>query len=274
MKHFHKVLEGHKRREDGLFSSYADKPWSRGRAFWHLDGLIREVTFEWDLWSNFCHAYIQAGNNEDNVKIGLALPPVAVWLTATSPLIDKIPTGNFFRLTGGKYFTRELGAHLWFSKPPADAIMYDVYVSWKLLTETGGWTEEWPWWANSTLSFSGLLDRLFGHFEMTEEVVSEDEVEVPMPEGTYKGVVKLVVGRWKRPWLPLVRRLHRAHITIQKGPPAPGKGENSWDQGDRAISEATCSAHSVPQAVAQIVEWTLRDRRRYGGKKWRPEAAS
>lgn len=57
-------------------------------------------------------------------------------------------------------------------------------------------------------------------------------------------------------------------------PPFPGKGENAWDCGEDGIyamgADASCG--SVEAACAVYAARTIENRRRYGGKNWKPAA--
>jgi hypothetical protein len=54
--------------------------------------------------------------------------------------------------------------------------------------------------------------------------------------------------------------------------PFPGKGENSWDCGEDATHGYYGPAASIEDAVGNLVTSTLKRRRKYGGRDWKPEA--
>jgi hypothetical protein len=83
--------------------------------------------------------------------------------------------------------------------------------------------------------------------------------------------------RWpwrSKPW----RTSLCLHVDSKTGIPIPGKGENSWDQGDDAMmgfaaSVTGTSDDEVMAGAQQLVDTIVRTRMRYGGKRWEPVAA-
>ena len=57
-------------------------------------------------------------------------------------------------------------------------------------------------------------------------------------------------------------------IDMQQGIPFPGKGENSWDQGDDAVFGF--GGATIDAATTRIIAATITRRERYGGDGWRP----
>jgi hypothetical protein len=116
------------------------------------------------------------------------------------------------------------------------------------------------------------VDTLLGSRRHSSVELEQGCGVVAMTEGNYPVTVKLTRDEWKRarwPW-PLV--VYRAHVESEQGIPFPGKGENSWDCGENASFGLTCQANTVDEAVEAMRESVLRDRERYGGKGWLPEA--
>ena len=140
---------------------------------------------------------------------------------------------------------------------------------------------QWPcddsYWSSKTGPAAGrqwscfVLDKLLGRARYREGEPEAHRVAVPMPEGSYGGTCVMRADSWKRP-LWFRSTIRRAHIDMDDGQhvPVPGKGENSWDQGEDGIHGITCPAETVEQAVAAIVESAERQRRRYGGRGWTP----
>ena len=92
-----------------------------------------------------------------------------------------------------------------------------------------------------------------------------------MPEGDYQDDYSIKRSIYKRPrWRRRV--LETMVVDLPVPIPVPGKGENSWDCGDDAIwSVAFNGANtSVEQAMNKVRDGALRDRERYGGKRWVP----
>jgi hypothetical protein len=126
-----------------------------------------------------------------------------------------------------------------------------------------------PWWMHKGWF---LRDVIFGDADYTSRELKKEIVEIPMPEGSYRGTVALSLAGWKRPRWPWVKEILRAEIDVPGGIPVPGKGENAWDCDEDAIYSLTTQASTVPEAIAAIVESALKTRRRYGGKDWQPQA--
>lgn len=114
-------------------------------------------------------------------------------------------------------------------------------------------------------------DRLFGRQEMTETVLREGTVMVPMPEGEYPATYKETRMAWQRPRLPWPSRTReQVTLDLEVPIPFPGKGENSWDCEDDAIFSSS-GGRSVPDAVGDLVASVLRRRMQYGGMGWTPD---
>lgn len=95
------------------------------------------------------------------------------------------------------------------------------------------------------------------------------EVQVPMPEGMYTGMLKREDRVWQRkrwPWPSQKSTDYWLSMTV--GPPTPGKGENSWDIEDDAIMG--CGGKTPEEAISNVVKAALRNRRRYASEKWVP----
>lgn len=126
------------------------------------------------------------------------------------------------------------------------------------------WVRSDPWWMRGvTIHFDDLL---LGKSKYTDETISEKEVLVPMPEGSYPAKVRMFLSTWSRPrWF--AKRLVRADIEIPGGIPIMGKGENSWDCGEDAIYSMTMPADDAEDAVGKMVTSVLERRRKYGGPR-------
>lgn len=116
-----------------------------------------------------------------------------------------------------------------------------------------------------------LLDRLLGRVQYREGESLVYRLYVPMPEGGYHGQVTMRADSWKRP-LWFRRTVRRAHVEMDEGQqiPIPGKGENSWDQGEDGIFGSTFPCESFADVERHMIESAMRTRRRHGGDNWRP----
>lgn len=110
-------------------------------------------------------------------------------------------------------------------------------------------------------------DTFFGRPVYAEQLVESRDVLIPMPEGPYPARAELKLATWRRPrwprWPLRIERM-RCHIEVPIGIPHEGKGENSWDCGEDGIWGQTAQAQSIEEGVANLVESSLRNRRRYG----------
>ena len=114
---------------------------------------------------------------------------------------------------------------------------------------------------------------LFGRSKYSESPRETHTASLTLPEGTYPLVVELYKATWKRPRWPRSVSTQRADVDAGKnGIQIPGKGENDWDCDDDAVFSMTCPAATVEQAVETLRALILRDRKRYGGPNWQPEA--
>ena len=155
----------------------------------------------------------------------------------------------------GEYTTREitLSVHDWKA----------WFSIWKKEHE---WSSSDPWWMSFNFSLNPL--DLFGSQNYDSQLVEAREVDVPMPEGTYKGTVELRADTWKRPHLPWGKTILRTHIDMQEPIPHPGKGTTSYNCGDDATHGMCCTARTVEEGIGTLVASVLRNRKRYGGSHY------
>jgi len=120
-----------------------------------------------------------------------------------------------------------------------------------------------PWWRKSH-SFSPV-EFICGRDNYSEE---DDrgwqDIEITMPEGKYKGKLRLYTGAWKNRFR--TNRIARAEIDMEEGIPFPGKGENSWDCDEDATFGLTCPARDEAEAISAMIKHVLSCRRRYGSR--------
>jgi len=83
---------------------------------------------------------------------------------------------------------------------------------------------------------------------------------------SYTGTAKHARRTWKRRFSTKVS--DGFEIELRTGIPFPGKGENSWDQGDDAYYGF--GGATIESAVEHIIADTIKARERHGGKNWRP----
>ena len=142
---------------------------------------------------------------------------------------------------------------------------------WDVWHSGDQWSSTTPRWRSGSWH---PLDTLLG-----ERVYARREVEratefIPLPEGPTRAEIVLTEDTWTRPRWPFPLRVRRALVTPHSAIPVPGKGENSWDCDDDAISALTLRAATVPEAIGRVVTSILERRQRHGGSvDWQPSAA-
>lgn len=202
--------------------------------------------WEWNLRSHFCHAYVEMGGYSDHdITVSVALPPVALWLH-----FEGLPWRRLWNALDGR--TLKLSIHDW-------------ALWWVLWKDDSSWSSHTPRWRQGCWH---PLDTFLGRWRYSCRPLRLERVVIPLPEGAIEGEVKMELATWKRPRWPWPRTMVRATIKPDRAAVVPGKGENSWDCGDDAIYELTCSAKSPAEAVAAYVTAVLRDRERYGGRNY------
>jgi len=209
-------------------------------------------SFSWDFWANFCHAYVEFDGDETPVISSIAFPPVSFWLSL------KFPT---WKWKGWRYFCRN---HAWPRYTYCESRKFGFSIHhgtlwWSLWENKCSWSRSDPDWQSFRINFPDLL---LGRWKYSEETISEEDVEIPMPEKNYPATLKMFESTWKRPlWFP--KRLVRAKVEIPEGIPHPGKGTASWNCGEDATYGLTCKAKTPEEAIAAVVESVLGCRRRY-----------
>jgi len=127
------------------------------------------------------------------------------------------------------------------------------------------------WWHISICP----VDAVFGRSVYSETRLSTERVIVPMPEGGYASTVEIFESTWRRPrWPWMWRRMTRSTITPDTPIPFPGKGENAWDCGEYSTSSLTGPYDTAFKAAMAMSESVMRNRVRYGGWAYSPEALS
>ena len=138
--------------------------------------------------------------------------------------------------------------------------------------ELGLWLQIWggdnydrsdPWWRK--MHHLNFPDLLLGRSKYSKREIEQfDNILIPMPEGTFKATMTFEECTWKRPrWFPRVRLF--TDIKVEQAPKFPGKGENSWDQGDDSIHGMAVDGHSLPKAIGGYVEAVMEYRLRRAG---------
>ena len=148
--------------------------------------------------------------------------------------------------------------------------VHDWSLWWNFWTPSMSWSSKTPKYRNGCFH---PVDFLFGRMKRSAELIKKVDIEVPMPEGVYKGTAKFENASWRRPRWPWPwHRSVSCHIELEKDIPVPGKGENSWDCDEDATHAMYCSANTPVEAVVKIVESVLSCRYQRAGLNWRPSS--
>lgn len=213
-----------------------------GRAWW---GRWR---VEWDWFSRHCTTGISTKDMEPGITLELGFFfLVQLWITCEA---------SWAQWIGRKAGDHEYGISLF--RP--DWSLTLSYGCDQFRNSRGGY------------KFWLLPDVIFGKPVYTKRSLGPAQiVKIPLPEGVYPAALELTECQWQRPRWPIPTVVRRAEIEIPKGGlPVPGKGENSWDQGDDAIFSSTFPADTVAGAIGHIVTDVLETRERYSHLGWRP----
>lgn len=242
-------------------SPSSEIPW-HGRAWLRPNDPEGAPVFrlEWALGGRNLGARFAVTPHDDSTLAGhVALPLVALYWGIELPFKGRART-FLERLVGKTDINDRYGGR------EVTLSFHEATFYWHLWTDPGGWTNKRPFWRDGNFC---LPDFVLGKAKYSHHVLRTEEILVPMPEKGYRGRCELAEDVWARPrWF--ARRLRRAHVEMTEPVPFPGKGENSWDQGDDACFGMTCPAATAEEAIAEIVKSVLTSRRRHGGRDWRP----
>jgi hypothetical protein len=223
-----------------------------GSAFWDARwflyfGYKRTLNVEWQLFhrarSHFsCTTELGHGDGDDGLMLHMAIP----WIFSVFISFD----GIFGTLFHHPNEPREVGISI-----------FDGAIWFYPFSKVNSWNSKDPWYSQSHCF--RLIEFLFGRWKYTEENVDPwKPIVVAMPEGKYKGKLRLYDGVWKN--RIRTKRIRRGEIEMEEGIPVPGKGENSWDCGEDAFHGTTCPAITPEEAICSLIEGVMRDRRKYG----------
>ena len=193
------------------------------------------------------------GGEDREIKFSISIPPISLWIgihnIINRKFNEKINKYDHPRYTGIRIFANTI----WLN----------------FLHDDSGWGD-WRGWEKSL----NLADLLFGRTEYLTEEIRKGEASIYLPEGKYDLKCRLYWGIWTRPRFPGKRWVKRCEIEPVRPIPIPGKGENSWDDGENASFGCTLMARSINDAVSQYLASINETRLKYGGKDWLPEKIS
>lgn len=185
--------------------------------------------------SDFNHAYIDLDNAESQLRAGLAIKPVTVWIACTV-----VNSHHIFNKIMSTYEKKQIGIHL-----------YDNIVCWNLWKDPSSWSSKAPKWRQGSIN---ILDLLFGKEQITENDTSKAiDIEFPMPEGNYLGDILMKEITYDRPRWPGKRSKSVAYIKLKDGIPYH---HNS----DKVVDNLTTQARNPGEAVGEFVKFALKKR--------------
>lgn len=162
------------------------------------------------------------------------------------------------------YFTFRLPFYRFKKENNISLSIHDNSIWWELWVPWGEWHSKTPKWRHGCFHVD---DFLLGKSKYSDEIIEEREVEVPMPEGTYRANATLKKCTWTRK-RGRPKSIMRVEINmIEAGIPFEGKGENSWDCGPDATHGITTAARTIAEGVGNLVGSVLRNRVKNGGYK-------
>lgn len=221
------------------------------RWWWHLGGASRAVVgIEAYWWSP--RFGVTVGTDDEGWNVSVRVPPFALYLS-----LEGFPLWQ----------PRRKVVFAWDNNREVmlpDRREFDFYVSdWSIrFTPWGRWGE-WaardPWWIRG-LSLN-LKDIVLGRITYEAEELAMVPCAVTMPEGTYPAIAKVQrVTRGRTRWFK--RTAQEVDLSIPKGIPFAGKGENSWDCGDDGLFGI--GGDSIDDAIRRAREAVHKSRQKYG----------
>jgi hypothetical protein len=228
-------------REDWGFRSYF--------TWWHC-----EFAFQFRCMGFSFHQTHERGT------LSFHCPPISFYLSFPALRVE-------YRRGGDNIFEDQRGLSLYMSMGDG-SMMGGWNFRWNLWTPHMSWSSKTPWYRNGSWY---PLDTILGkvRHRVIRTVEENESVDVPMTEGVYPTKIRILEEGWKRKYWFYETKLKRCHADMWVPIPHMGKGENSWDCGEDGTYGLCCMAKDIPEAVAKIVESSLRDRKKYDGRhRW------
>ena len=235
--------------------------WTHGRAWLFLKDTIFNV--EWEVWSKRFGITLGLGYYDCALSFSLSL-----WFFSFHWHVDNHKLESWIRhkikRPGETYGNgRAIGVtvHNW-------AIWVNL---WQDPMETR--SSDPKWWAFNI----DIQKLLIGKAKYTEEVLSQGNTDVIMPENRYPAKFSIIRQTWTYTrWFFAKQRDFMKLEMEGKGIPIPGKGENSYDCGDDAIRGASTPVDfdhpnfTLKYALEDFAFSVLRTRAKYASLDWRP----
>lgn len=192
--------------------------------------------------SNFHHVYLC--QDDENMTLSISSYLLGLWLCIPPVDIEEIKNKNIFYLS-----------------------VHDGAIWWKFMAPVHYWSNKTPKWKDGRFHVDDLL---FGKSVCSKKYITQQEIEIPMPEKAYKAIATLIEVTWKRSrWFS--KTIKKVDIEMIKNEqiPIPGKAENSWDCGDDAVFSSCAPAETIEDGIGQFVTSILKTRmKRMGKHRW------
>lgn len=231
------------------FWSYG-RGWLRFGEHWY-DRRFAQIGVEWSIPSGHCGWGVTFGGGDAGRDFGMTFAvPFLFTLYVT---ISNAFKSNLFTWDFNRGSDRQISCYF------ADwTFSYSIWVG-----SMASWSRSYPWcrwWRQCSFDFKNLLGKQ-SYRRWT--IGSPIPIQIPLPEGVYQAVAQREGAIWKRTlWFAHERRF--VDVTVPKGLPFAGKGENSWDCGDDGLFGYSVDGDSIEHAIAHGVESVLKSRRRNG----------
>lgn len=247
---------------DGLRKRWGEATgniWREGR-LWvraNSDSYDTKLRFSWHVGLNMPGFSITIDDCEHEILFRVEGPVGTLWLSI--PLGYSDLAKEF--LAGVQ---RLAGVHKYSNVDVISVTFHHGGFWWRFMQDPDEWCATDPWWKRSNVDFENLL---LGESKVKDELLGPvHNVEIPMPEGTYRWKIQMkrctVTRRFtKDVFVRFAADCHKGqHI------PFPGKGESSWDCGPDGSRGLYASADTVEEAIGKIVASVLRTRKKRGAR--------
>lgn len=244
------------------FHADSESTWRNGRFWWYLrrDGYDKRagvLSLEWTIPARHWIWEITVGDGDSgaDLKVAVAIPLiVTLWVG-----LSRVFPSYWFDANDGQGEGREIGISI-----HGGSIWWSFWVG-----PMAEWRRDAPWcrwWRQGSFN---VADWLLGETRYTEAEIAHERASVEMPEGRYPAFATVCQWTRQRPrWI--ARRGFTTRVTVERGIPHAGKGENSWDCGDDGLVSSSIEGQDIAAACQSFRAAVLKRRRNYG----EPSAAS
>ena len=249
-----------------------------GRKWWSVypetdangngSGRPKEKRIEWNLFTRRNNTLrfglnLWGGDGNDEILFHIAIPFLcSIWFALEGYIADRYSKTK-------QYDTERCWSLEWCFNREVCGDFGTIRL--EIARNTMSWSRDDPWWHNIHCD---VAERLLGEFKYNRDKLDSYEMKAQFPEAVYDVVLTEEWATWQRPRFFGMQMHHSKlfwkewrgfDIRCDKGVPIPGKGENSWDQGDGAIFGTGSSKDNPQDALNDFICRTMERRRKYGG---------